>query len=149
MQKQHSHRTFSETIRCFRLNGHFFERNLMGWPSLTRYYKATNSAQITCFVVNFDLDIFFMGFFLFYSAFFFLKWLKDLFIIYQLPRLWFLKNWLGIPGRFCSTLMWIRPVFKVIAYYFSLDFMPAKTIDRSIPIIIKWRGCKLIPCSSK
>ena len=42
MQKQHSHRTFSETIRCFRLNGHFFRKNLMGWPSLTIYYKDTN-----------------------------------------------------------------------------------------------------------
>ena len=69
MQKQHSHRTFSETIRCFRLNGHFFRKNLMGWPSLSRYYKDTNLPQITCFII---VNISFFSFFTLHSL-----WLRD------------------------------------------------------------------------
>ena len=138
MQKQHSNWTFSETIRYFCLNGHFFRKNVMGWLSLTRCYKDTNSAQVTCFIiVNFCLDIFFISFFLFLLYILFFK-VTDR-PLYHIPvtkiiilRKMFWNSWVFL------FYLKVSPPFMVITYYFLLNLMPAKTIDRSIPIIIKW-----------
>ena len=136
MQKQHSHRTFSETIRCFRLNGHFFRKNLMGWPSLSRYYKDTNLPQITCFII---VNISFFSFFTLHSL-----WLRD---PIPVTKIIILRKLAWNSWAFLFYLK-VNPPF-LYSHYFSLDLMSAKTMDQRIPIIMKWRGCKLIPCSSK
>ena len=137
MQKQHSNWTFSETIRCFCLNGHFFRKNVMGWLSLTRCYKDTNSAQVTCFIiVNFCLDIFFISFFLFLLYILFFK-VTERPLYIPVTKIIILRKMFWNSWVFLFYLK-VSPPFMVITYYFLLNLMPAKTIDRSIPIIIKW-----------
>ena len=93
MQKRHSHTTFSENvlvIRCFSLNCHFSRKNLMGWPPFTKYYKHTNSPQVTYFIiVNFGLDIFFISLFLLLLRILFLKWLRGLVQGYHFKKISF------------------------------------------------------------